>query len=98
MRFRMKLFLAWGILVLALYAASLWPVHTTIANSFNRIALEGFAGTKQSLRDFQAEQVMRLRQECALVMNIPELRALIAESSAELEPKNLESLQERLDN
>ena len=71
MRFRTKLFLAWGLLVLTLYAAMLWPVHQAISASFDRISREEFAGTKQSLRDMQGEQTTRMRQEASLIMNIP---------------------------
>ncbi len=98
MRFRTKLFIAWGILVLVLWISTFWPVHRTISSSFSRVASEAFTGTKQSLRGLQAEQISRMRQACILVMNIPELRALIAKSTAELTADNLESLQERLDN
>jgi signal transduction histidine kinase/ActR/RegA family two-component response regulator len=38
-----------------------------------------------------------MRQACQLVVNIPELRALIAEQNHELTPENQASLQERLD-
>jgi len=96
-RFRTRLFAAWGLLALLLYASSLAPIHRTISASFDRIARDSFDGTKQSLRGIQAEQVTRMRQECVLIMNIPELRALIAESSSELTADNIASLNERLD-
>ena len=97
MRLRTKLFLTWGGLVLMLWAGTLWPVQRTIASNFANVASEGFAGTKQSLDAVQAERVKRMRQACWLVMNIPELRALIAEHNYELSADNLSSLEERLD-
>src|SRR6267142_5458854 len=97
MRLRTKLFLAWGSLMLVLWAATLWPVQRTIASNFDRVADEGFAGTRRSLDAVQAERLKQMRQACWLVMNIPELRALIAEQSSELSSTNLESLTERLD-
>jgi signal transduction histidine kinase/DNA-binding response OmpR family regulator len=97
MRLRTKLFLIWGGLVLLLWAGTFWPVQRTIASNFAHVASEGFAGTKRSLDAVQAERVKRMRQACRLVMNIPELRALIAEHNYELSQDNLSSLQERLD-
>jgi hypothetical protein len=98
MRFRTKLFLAWSAVVLLLWAATLWPVQQLIWSSFDRMAAANFTGTRQSLHSLQAEQINQMRQAGSMVMNIPELRALIAEHSFELKPENAADLQERLDN
>ncbi len=54
-------------------------------------------GEDPALDAVQAERLKQMRQACWLVMNIPQLRALIAEESAELSHSNVESLTERLD-
>ena len=97
MRLRTKLFIAWGSLTLVLWMATLWPVQRIIASNFDRVADEGFAGTRRSLEAVQAERLKQMHQACWLVMNIPELRALIAEESSELSSINLKNLTERLD-
>ncbi|HEY7118669.1 MAG TPA: response regulator [Tepidisphaeraceae bacterium] len=97
MRFRTKLFATWAGLVLLLWAGTLWPLQRTIASSFDQLASDAFAGTRHSLHGLQAERTMRMRQACLLLMNIPELRALIAEQSFELSEDNRASLVERLD-
>src|SRR6185312_5646944 len=97
MRLRTKLFVVWGGVVLLMLAGTLWPVQHTIRSSFDGITARGFAGTRRSLQSFQAERVGRMRQAGVLLMNIPELRALIAEQNFEISSDNLASLQERLD-
>jgi signal transduction histidine kinase/DNA-binding NarL/FixJ family response regulator len=97
MRFRTKLFLAWAVLVMLVFAGSIWPVHNTISTSFGKVASNAFSGTKQSLHGMQAEQVARMRQACRLLMDIPELRALIAETGVELSAEYAASLHERID-
>src|SRR5271168_1808189 len=97
MRLRTKLLLSWGLLVLLLWAGSLWPVQRMIDANFSRVAHEEFDGTKRSLNALQVEHEQRMRQACRLVMTIPELRALIAENNYEVSPENRASLEERLD-
>ncbi len=98
MRLRTKLLLWWGILVVLLWAGSLWPVQWTIESNFARVASEGFDGTKRSLNALQKEREERMREACRLIMSIPELRALIAEHNFEVRAENTVSLEERLDN
>lgn len=98
MRFRTKLFLSSSLIVLLLWAGTAWPIQRTIWSSFDRMTAVTFAATRQSLGSLQAERVARLRQAGDMLMNIPDLRALIAEHNTELATQNVESLQERLDN
>ena len=97
MRFRTKLFAASSCVVLALWAASLWPIERMIASSFERMAESSFTGTRQSLQSLRAEHVSRMRQAGRMLMQIPELRALIAEHRFEVSAENMTSLTERLD-
>jgi Amt family ammonium transporter len=97
MRLRTKFFLVCSSVVVLLCAGAWWPVQRTIQSSSDNMAAKGFAGARQSLQTLQTQRVDRMRQACALVMNIPELRALIAESNYEVAPENIASLQERLD-
>jgi signal transduction histidine kinase/CheY-like chemotaxis protein/HPt (histidine-containing phosphotransfer) domain-containing protein len=97
MLLRSKMLLVWGGFVLLLWAGTLWPVQRTLDATFSRLTSQEFEGTRQGLRALQDERVKRMRQASSLVMNIPELRALIAEHNYELEPSNLTSLEERLD-
>ena len=97
MRFRTKLFLGWALTVLIPLAAIAWPLTHALQESFEHAAETGFAGTNQSLAEVQTARVNQMRQASVLVMNIPELRALIAESSIELSKNDLVSLQDRLD-
>ena len=97
MPLRSKMLLIWGGFVLLLWAGTLWPVQRTLDATFSRLTSQEFEGTRQGLRALQDERVKRMRQASSLVMNIPELRALIAEHDYELEPANLTSLEERLD-
>ena len=98
MRFRNKLFISSGVVVLLLWAGTLWPIQRMIASNFDQMANDNFSGTRQSLASQQVEQVNHMRRAGSLVMNIPELRALIAEHNFEVSADNLASLQERLDN
>ena len=83
--------------MLLLWAATLWRVQHSITANFERMADEEFAGARRSVDALQAERLKQMRQACSLVMNIPELRALIAEVSSEISAANVESLNERLD-
>ncbi len=96
MRLRTKLFITWGSLVVLLWAGTLWPVQRAIKSNFERVADEAFAGMRRSLSAVQAERLDQMRQACRLIMNIPELRALIAEERFEISEDNLASLRERL--
>ncbi len=98
MRFRVKLLLWWAGVVILLLLGMLLPALHSIQVSFDRIADANFVGMRQSLHTLQAERVSRMREAGVLVMNIPELRALIAEHSYEVSTDNMASLQERLDN
>jgi signal transduction histidine kinase/CheY-like chemotaxis protein/HPt (histidine-containing phosphotransfer) domain-containing protein len=98
MPFRIKLFISSGVVVLLLWAATLWPIQRMIASNFDQMANDNFSGTRRSLASLQVEQVNHMRRAGSLVMNIPELRALIAEHNFEVSADNLASLQERLDN
>ncbi len=97
MRLRTKFFIVCGTVVVLLWAGASWPVQHIIRSSSDRMAASGFAGARQSLATLQTQRLDQMRQACALVMNIPELRALIAESNFEIAPENVASLQERLD-
>src|SRR5262249_49083256 len=92
-----KLFLVWAVTVLIPLAAIAWPLTRALRQSSERGALASFAGTSQSLASVQAARVSRMRQAGVLVMNIPELRALVAESNVELDAGHVSSLRERLD-
>jgi signal transduction histidine kinase/CheY-like chemotaxis protein len=97
MRLRTKLLLWWSGVVLLLVAGVLVPVLGIIDHSFQRIADTSFTGMRLSVHTLQTERVKRLRDAGEMVMNIPELRALIAEDDYEISAQNLSSLQERLD-
>jgi signal transduction histidine kinase/DNA-binding response OmpR family regulator len=97
MQFRSKLLLCWAATVLLLMAGTLWPLSRAVQSSFDRMTDARFGATRQNLRALAAERIDRMRQAGMLVMNIPELRALIAEHNVELTPENIASLQERLD-
>ena len=98
MRLRTKLFLTWAAIQPLLWVPAFWSVQRTVQARFDQMAHESFEGTKQGLEAMQRERIARMRQAGRLVMSIPELRALIAEHNFELNPDNLTSLQERLDN
>jgi signal transduction histidine kinase/DNA-binding response OmpR family regulator len=97
MRFRTKLLLTWGGVVVLLWLGTLAAVRQTIEAHSDRLADLNFQGTRKSLHSLQAERVERMRQAGTLVMSIPELRALIAEHNFEVSAENVNSLQERLD-
>jgi signal transduction histidine kinase/CheY-like chemotaxis protein len=97
MRLRNKLLFWWAAVVLLLVAGMAWPFLHTIHASFDRMSDSNFAGMRQSLHTLQSERLLRMRQAGAMVMNIPELRALIAEHNYEVSSENIASLQERLD-
>ncbi len=98
MRFRTKLFAVWAGLTIILSAGLFFTVQSTVEASFRHMAQANFAATSHGLMSLQLERNRRMRQASWLMMNVPELRALIAESSHELVPENAASLQERLDN
>jgi two-component system sensor histidine kinase/response regulator len=97
MRLRSKILLWWTSVVLLLVAGMLWPFLHTIHASFDRMSDSNFAGMRQSLHTLQSERMQRMREAGAMVMTIPELRALIAEHNYEVSSENIASLQERLD-
>jgi signal transduction histidine kinase/DNA-binding response OmpR family regulator len=97
MRLRTKFFIVCGGVVLLLWGLTWWPVQRIQRSASDRMAASAFAGATQTLRTVQAQRLGQMKQACALVMNIPELRALIAESNFEIAPENIASLQERLD-
>ena len=97
MRLRNQLLLAWGGLVVLLWAGTLVPVHATIDANFAAVADDAFNGARRGLAAMQTERTRRMRQACWMVMSVPELRALIAEHSYEISESNLTSLAERLD-
>ncbi|HET6247285.1 MAG TPA: ATP-binding protein [Tepidisphaeraceae bacterium] len=98
MRFQTRLFMIWGLVVLLLWAGTWWPVRHAIDASFSQLAADEFSATRRDLHAQEAERVRSMRQAAAMLMNIPELRALIAEHNFEVSSENLASLQERLDN
>ncbi len=97
MKLRTKLFITWSSMVLALWGGTLWAVHRAVDASFSRVASDAFMRTRRGLIAFEIERMRRMQQAGKLVMNIPELRALIAEDSVELSEENRHSLAERLD-
>ncbi|HEY8748004.1 MAG TPA: histidine kinase dimerization/phospho-acceptor domain-containing protein, partial [Tepidisphaeraceae bacterium] len=97
MRFRTRLFLAWGILGTLLWLGTLWPVQRTIGGGFERLFADDFSATRHSLDVLQTEHVARMRQAGRLLISIPELRALVAEQGSDLDAENLKSLKERLE-
>jgi len=64
MRFRTKLFMIWGGVVLLLWAGAGWSVRNSIQSSFDRVAAQGFAGARRDLHRQQAERVRGMRQAC----------------------------------
>ena len=97
MRFRTKLFIIWAATVLLAAAGSYWPIRGVIISAMDRAARQAFYGTGKSLRTFQSQQLLQLSRAGELIMDIPELRSLIALHSSELDAANVSSLQERLD-
>jgi hypothetical protein len=57
---------------------------------------ETFAGINRGMRHLYLERVNSMQQACDLMVNIPDLRALIAEQNYELSRDNQASLQDRL--
>ncbi len=91
------MFLVWGgFATVLLTGASLAVQHTLEAN-FTNLSSQALFATRQSVHAMQDERVKRMQQASSLVMNNPELRALIAEHTDEFSPDNLASLEERLD-
>src|SRR5258707_12413133 len=97
MRFRTKIFVGWAALTLALWGGTFFAIRHSVEQSFNRMAEEPFAGINRGLHHLYVERVSSMRQACDLMVNIPELRALIAEQNSELTSENQASLRERLD-
>src|SRR5256885_2704770 len=98
MRLRTKLFLTWAAIQPLLWIPAFWSIQRTVQARFDQMAHESFEGTKRGLEGMEKERIARMQQAGRLVMSIPELRALIAEQSYELNADNLTSLKERLDN
>jgi signal transduction histidine kinase len=97
MKLHTKLFLTATCAVLVLWLSAFWMIHHVVAVRIEQMAHEAFEGTKQSLAELQNERVGRMQQAGRMIMNIPELRALIAEQNFEITPENVASLKERLD-
>jgi signal transduction histidine kinase/ActR/RegA family two-component response regulator len=97
MRFRTKLFFGWVALTLVLWGGAFFAIRRSVEQSFNRMADETFYGIHHRLQRLFAERVSTMRQACELIVNIPELRALIADQNYELAAENQDSLRERLD-
>src|SRR3990172_9095868 len=96
MRFRTKLFIAWVGLTLVLGGGAYWAIRRSVKESFDQLDRQTFAGINRGLRHLYLERIAGLQQACELVVNIPDLRALIAEQNLELVRDNQESLCERL--
>ena len=97
MRLKTKLFL-WSVgAMLLLWFGAFSLIQNVVRLRIDQMAQEAFEGTNQSLAEMQKERVERMQQAGRLVMNIPELRALIAEQNYELSEENRASLKERLD-
>lgn len=96
MRFRTKLFVAWVGVMLVLWGGAFWAIHISVKDSFDEVDQETFAGISRGLREQYRDSVESLQDACELVMNIPDLRALIAEQNSEFAASNEESLRERL--
>src|ERR1700722_14728140 len=96
MRLRTKLFVSWSAIILLLCACIFWPVQSTISQSLNKMTAANFAGTRQTLQSLRVQQIDRMRQAGQMLMDIPELRALIAEENFEISHENRASLEERL--
>ena len=97
MRLRTKLFLTFAITLLVLWVGAFFLIQRAVRSRIDQMAQEEFEGTKQGLAELQQDRVERLQEVGSLVMNIPELRALIAEENFEISQDNLASLKERLD-
>ncbi len=96
MRFRTKLFLASVAVMLVLSAGAFWSINRSVKRSFTELDRQSFSGISRALQRRYRERVETLQDNCRLVMNIPDLRALIAEQNFELSVNNAESLRERL--
>ena len=91
------MFLVWGGFATVLLTGASWAVQRTLEANFTNLSSQALFATRQSVHAMQTEHVKRMRQASSLVMNSPELRALIAEHTDEFSPDNLASLEERLD-
>lgn len=96
MRFRTKLFLSWVALAMGVWGCAFFAIRRSVVQSFGNMADDAFAGIDRSLHSSYLDHVNRMRQACQLVVEIPELRALIAEQNYELSAANQASLHERL--
>ena len=97
MRLHTKMFLVWGGFSLVLWAAALALIGRSMDDGFSRLAADSFATVRHGLAAVQEGRVARVRQASAMLMSIPELRALIAENNYEVSDTNVASLRERLD-
>ncbi len=96
MRFRTKIFLGWAALTLCLLTGTFFAMRRSVETSFARMSEETFAGIDRGMRHLYLERVSSMQQACDLMVNIPDLRALIAEQNYELSRDNQASLQDRL--
>lgn len=96
MRLRTRLLCAWASMMVLLLVGAFWGIREAVQSRFHQTTQQRFAETRRSLKQFQTERINRMKQAGWLVMNIPELRALIAEHNTELVAENSESLRERL--
>jgi putative two-component system response regulator len=85
-------------MVLLLAVGSYWPIRGAILSGMDRESRQEFLGATKSLQTLQQQRLEEMRHAGELIMNIPELRSLIALKSSELDAGNIESLDERLDN
>jgi hypothetical protein len=84
-------------MAILLWSGVFYAVQGPLQSNFDRSSHRSFVATKSALSRMQEERSARMRQACSLVMQIPELRALIAEHSYELQAGYSSSLEERLD-
>ena len=96
MRFRTRLFVSLIGMMLVLWCGAFWVVHRSVQNSFETLDRRAFAGIIRGLREHYNNRTESLLNACELVMNIPDLRALIAEQNSEFAADNVASLEERL--
>jgi signal transduction histidine kinase len=97
MRFRTKVFFGWAALTICLLTGTFFAMRRSVETSFARMSEETFAGINRGMRHLYLERVSSMQRACDLLVNIPELRALIAEHNYELSRENQASLQDRLD-
>ncbi len=62
MRFRTKLFIYWGGVLLLVLIGTLWPVQRIVRMRLDKLTSEEFAGTREGLESERADRVSRIRQ------------------------------------